>query len=93
MKMKDQRLYAFWKYDQFPYVLGGEIGEFSDTGNRVYINSFDWWFTPVAVVSYEYGILIKKTLDNLKEDYDNELRELKEHYRSKACAKFPPIGV
>lgn len=74
------KLYAFWKYDMPPYLLGGEVEEVKD--NMVRVKGYTGWFKTVKIVSLEKGIKLQKKLNKAKAKYmkitqqaDNELRE------------------
>ena len=68
--------YAFWKYDSFPFVLGGEFNKINDNG-LVYVPSYQSWFRPVAIVSLEAGKEIKNKLNKLKDQYLEDQEKLK----------------
>lgn len=52
---KDQVLYAFWDYDICPYILGGIITEFTDSGN-IRAKGYDGMiFKPIAILPGEAG--------------------------------------
>jgi len=77
------RLMAFWKYDQFPYILGAEITKLNDEG-LVYSPSYMGWFKPKAILPYDTGVKIRNSLIQLRFDYDCKLAELKGEYIEKA---------
>lgn len=72
-------LFAFWRYDQYPYVLGAPVTKMDDEG-RVYAPSYQGWFTPIKIVPLKKG---KELLDALK-NHDHGL----EHQRRRALAEF-----
>ena len=46
--MKDQTLYAFWDYDQCPYMLGGIVEKFVE-GGKVRIKGYQGFcFKPIS---------------------------------------------
>ena len=59
-----KKLFAFWKYDQFPYCLGGEITDMRDNGS---IETVEYgrgaYFKPVLILPLEQG---KATMKELK---------------------------
>ena len=77
-----QGLYAFWKYDQFPYIIGGEVSKINGKGH-VYAPSYQSWFVPLKILPIiegkELGIKIKE----LTEEYKREEIRLKDIYVDK----------
>lgn len=78
-------MYIFWKYDQYPYLLGGKICDFSPPINfnkrkKYYIPSYGSYFTSELLCSDEKGIELLNKLKKLKEDLRNEEISLKEKY-------------
>lgn len=55
-------LFAFWRYDQYPYVLGAPITKMDDDG-KVYAPNYQGWFTPIKLMPLKKG---KELLDALK---------------------------
>lgn len=76
-----KELFAFWRYDSFPYVLGGHVTKMSESG-LVETKEYgrQQWFRPI--------ILLPK---NTGEKIQSELRKLRdEKYKADAecCRKF-----
>ena len=81
-----KKAYAFWRYDNFPFVLGGETtGDKLNKDGKIYVNNYSGYIQPdVAVVSFEKGqqvkeklnILTKRRLDALKKVEDTFKKEL-----------------
>ena len=63
------KLYAFWKYDQFPYVLGGEVRTFLEDGSVTIQGYGGMAFTPVKVVPLKSGLALREELNAVKEAY------------------------
>lgn len=61
--------YAFWEYDKFPYVLGGEITRFvrDNDGDKVEVIKLGkgYWIKPYKIVYLEKGLEIQAKLDKL----------------------------
>jgi len=75
---KQVKQYAFWRYDKFPYVLGGIVTETYSNGN-VEIQGYGTGttgFKPIMVVSEERGKQIVKRLGELKQTRDNQIQEI-----------------
>lgn len=78
-------MYIFWKYDQYPYLLGGKICDKSppislNKKKKYYIPSYGSYFTSEFLCSDEKGIELLNKLKELKEDLRNEEISLKEKY-------------
>lgn len=52
----NKELFAFWRYDLFPYVLGGKIVDVSPKG-LVAIEGYGYgsWFRTFKIVPFEEG--------------------------------------
>lgn len=72
----NKKLYAFWKYDLFPYVLGGEVTDINDDG-LVYIESYQARFRPILILPFEKGKKINQEIEKIKNSYDNEFKKLR----------------
>lgn len=62
-----QELYAFWRYDQFPYVLGGTVTKIHDNGTVEIKEWQGFCFTPIKIVPLKAGMIIKQDLDKKQE--------------------------
>ncbi len=64
---KDKQ-FAFWKYDQFPYCLGGTVTKILDNGN-VETKEFGvgYYFKPFLLTDLKTGQNIKTNLGYLEE--------------------------
>jgi len=64
----NEKLYAFWSYDKFPYVLGGTVTKMHDDGT---VETKEYGqgscFTPIKIVPFKAGIIIKQDLDKKQE--------------------------
>lgn len=69
--MKNKTMYAFWRYDQFPFVLGGTVTNMLPNGNvetKEY-GTGTTGFTPILIVPLEQGKKIAEGLTNLRQEY------------------------
>lgn len=62
--MKNKELYAFWRYDVDPYILGAKIEEFLDDGTVVPVGYQGAKVRPVVILPGEAG---KNALEKIKE--------------------------
>mgnify|MGYP001564615327 CR=1 FL=1 len=84
MKEKDKK-FAFWKYDLFPYILGGEIKLIKDNG-WVEIKGYDGFcFRQIKIVSLKEGLEIYNKLEELK----NKRQDMLELFDEKLRLQFP----
>ncbi len=62
-----KKLFAFWRYDQFPYVLGSEITDMNNDG-QVETTRYGkgQWFKPFKIVPVLEGERIMNDLHILK---------------------------
>lgn len=76
-------LYAFWKYDLFPYFLGGEIEKVEDSGEVKPLKYSGASFRPVFVTSFIHGEIIHTELNNLAHERAQELEKVYQKYSDK----------
>lgn len=70
----NKELYAFWKYDQFPFVLGGQITNMRSDGAVETVGyGKGYWFTPVKILPLEEGRKMAMRLKQLQIQRDVEL--------------------
>jgi hypothetical protein len=82
-----QRLFAFWRYDLFPFVLGGPVEEFRGNG-LVYIKSYQGCFRPIRILRYEEGAELWAKLSNLRERYREATKDLDADFQARAVGIF-----
>lgn len=89
---QSQTLRAFWAYDQFPYVLSGEVLEIH-AGGKVSTKEYSpgYRFTPLVMLPSEEGLAVKTQLDFLAAEYREALNRLRADYLAKAKALAPFI--
>lgn len=68
-------MFAFWKYDRYPFLLGGEYTKV-DTAGAVYVPSFQSWRKPELVLDAERGAQLRETLKTLERQYKEESERL-----------------
>lgn len=85
---------AFWKYDLFPFCLGGKVAKEREDG-CVYIESYRSWFKPVAVFLDEEGLALLDKINALEQLRNRELREFNEKYDEElnSIAPFLSKGI
>lgn len=67
-----KNLYALWKSDHYPYILGGKITRMKDNGN-VEAENFGkgYWFNPIKIVPEKLGKQILSDVKNLETERRN----------------------
>jgi hypothetical protein len=92
-------MYAFWKYDLFPYLLWGEVVGGPDSAGRVQAKGFatsrgdgtygGGWVDPVYLVETEAGKRIALEINQTRRTRSNALGAIKQEYRNKLEAVLP----
>lgn len=75
---------AFWTYSYFPFLLSGEINKVKEDGmcqTKEYGPGH--YFKPYLIMSNKKGLKLKKELDKLYYQRDNELKKVTEEYQKK----------
>ncbi len=98
MKNKNPKLYAFCKYDKYPYVNGGVISSWcvNDYPGPDYVELENYgkgfYFKPIKIVPKEIGLKMMKELETLTVELNNKQNELREEYKGK-LKKFDFIKI
>lgn len=81
--LREQRLYAFWEYDLFPYCKGSEIEEILLNGNiRTVQKGYGGAiFKPFIILPLEQGLDLKLKLDGLATEFRSQERELNRKFK------------
>lgn len=76
------KLFAFWKYNLFPYCLGGEVTEFKD--GYVFVRGYEGMrFKPTYITDLEHGKNIYEQILDIAGEYQVKKDELREEYSGK----------
>lgn len=88
--MKNNQLFAFWKYDMFPYVLGAEINGFCehDYPGKDHVNINGHYYLPIKIVPSKLGHQIRVELAELEIEREQALCKVQSDYRKKLNALF-----
>lgn len=84
----EMKLFALWKNSLFPFVLGGEFTKMDDYG-RVYIPSYQSWFTPIKILPLEAGQNLLHNLLELRCAYKDEHTNVDNKFKNKLCDLMP----
>ncbi|HEY0820997.1 MAG TPA: hypothetical protein VGD46_19580 [Rhizobacter sp.] len=93
--------WAFWTYDQYPYVLGAKVG---DSGTRrvpsspprdlpwpgqwVFVPAYMGWVWAFAVLDGAEGAQLKADLEALQEQYRTDWETVKEYFRGRLVERL-----
>lgn len=90
MAVKDR--YAFWEYDQFPFVLSGKVigGGKKDAEGTVVVEGYGGMrFSPLRIVSGEAGKALSEKLNTLRGEYLEARAWQLSHYCKEALLAAP----
>lgn len=75
-------LYGFWKYDQPPFILGGNIKSITEDNHITVRGHIGYQFKPLFITTKEKGEEIQKRINAAEQAYkekiNNALAELKQ---------------
>lgn len=74
------KLYAFWKYDRAPFLLGDEVSKVYEDGS-VSVVKYSYRFKPVLIVPLEKGIKLQKKLNKANAKYNKVVGEAYQELR------------
>lgn len=78
-----QDLFAFWKYDLFPYVSGGRVEEIGNGGLAKIIGYQGFVFKPFHITTYKDGVKRYDDIKIIENEYKEKCKMLKEEYTEK----------
>jgi hypothetical protein len=61
-------LFAFWRFDSYPYVLGADVTRMDDEGNA-YAPSYQSWFHPIKVMPTKAGKALNARLEQMRAEH------------------------
>ena len=85
---------AFWRYDSFPFVLGGHVTKLRADGSvetRQYGHGY--YFTPFKILPKEAGEAVLEEFKKLREEHDTATRALNKEWQGKLLELLPWIGA
>lgn len=88
------KLYAFWKYDTYPYFLGGDVTRINDDG---LVETVQYgrcqWFKPVLLVPPDIGAAMRVKLRKLESEYYEARVKLAATFTKKLAAELPQLEL
>jgi hypothetical protein len=90
----EQKLFGFWGYDLFPYILGGEIEEILPYG-RIKIKEYGNCISPRSklITTEESGLELDEKLKELVGRRQEELESISEKYDAELKTLLDEYGV
>lgn len=81
-------LFAFWRYDRYPYTLGGKASKMRADG-AVYVNSYQGWFRPFKLLPISTGEKLYTKLKLLEESHRQAERKVKNEFDKRLFEVMP----
>lgn len=86
--------YAFWTYDQFPYMLGGKVKGVADPDGYVRTHNYGAYkFKPFAIVQGQAGASLLSNIDTIREEYRAASTKLGREFLNRWRAELARKGV
>lgn len=76
----EQRLMAFWKYDQYPFVLWAEITKFLKNGRVEVVGHDGYYPLPVLILPFDEGEKLAFVLKALKGNRVVDISKIENSY-------------
>lgn len=86
---KVEGLYAFWRYDSFPYVLGGPVSTMNERGDVTIPTYGNGVVTPIKIVPYDAGRKLLEQIDALRAEHREVLDKLNDDFTARVLALIP----
>ena len=93
MNLKSHKLFAFWRYSSYPYVLGGTITKMRDDG---FVETVEYGpgrgFNPVKILPLAQGKALMAKIEALRNAQREAVTKLDQEWRKKILAIFPEVS-
>lgn len=97
IKKPDPKLYAFWSYDLYPYICGGEVTKSRRTDGEFHVETKEYgkgyWFNARKLMPLEEGKKLMAKIKGLECEYNNEAKALKLRFNKKLSELTDPYGM
>lgn len=87
------KLYAFWKHDTFPYVLGAPVDRINRYGNIEAEGYAGMSFSPIKLLPREDGEKLQKDLDDFQAEYRKALAGLNDNFNHRLNSLSTNAGI
>lgn len=85
-------LFALWRYDTYPYVLGGTITDILANGNvETKEYGYGFYFKPLLILPVKEGKELLNRLEALEDEYSKALEKFHKEWIVKAMAITPIV--
>jgi hypothetical protein len=82
------KMFAFWRYDQFPYILGAEVVKMRDNGMVETTGYQGFLFKPIKILPRKAGEALHEKLKALTSEHRAAMDKLNEDFRAKVREVF-----
>lgn len=91
--MPSQRLWAFWRYDTFPYMLGAPVKEVLEDGWVTVEGYTGMKFRPIKLLPLKQGEKQWAKVSDLRSAHQETVRKLKREFNAKVqeVVGFDPL--
>lgn len=89
----NEKRYAFWKYDLFPYLLSGEVGELFEGGIVKPTNYSGHRFHYTAIINGDAGKQLGKDLERLREEHRQATAKLNADFKARRNVLLAAAGL
>ena len=86
-------LYAFWRYDLFPFVCGASVNKMDERGLVSAPSYGGSWFKPLLLLPHEAGLEIQKVLDASKAEMRRRKEEIEKQIESSLIVQVPRVLI
>lgn len=89
----EDKLYAFWRHDQFPFILGGPVTKMRENGS-VETKNFGpgYYFKPFKVVPLKAGLMLQQHLDSMEHKFRAAEKEFRLQWKREGDKLFKMIN-
>jgi hypothetical protein len=90
-------MFAFWKYDLFPYLLGGTVVKTRKEKDGIWAETKEYGrgycFRVAFFLPTKIGKKLKEELETLRSEKDIETKKIHEKYKNKKSELLKLYGV
>ncbi len=92
VKINNEKLFALWAHDLYPYVCGGPITKMNKSGSVETENyGKGFYFNPLLILPLEEGKELLSKLKVLEKEYDSAKKSLHKSFLKRIEDECPQI--